>query len=302
MAWQQQSAMTFLEFSIQLQGDAQDGYVLPEPKPEWDDAAGCFWCPTPVNAYDIPDALEWQEAFRDAVTQQEPDFFTGRPLLQEIQNLSSLPPARHQPSQRLAAKTSGGVKTPCYESPPSSARISSPTRSMASPVTPTKKPTLWGAATSSPLTPPLFRASSPKTRAKRAAHTKVLMGMKQKAGVSAVVQGRELAFFRFGGEVFVVNARCPHQGGNLCEGEVGDIEDLSSEDSASGKGSRRVYVTCPVHKMQFDLRDGSVIMGNCRPLQYYRVRIPEVDQKRKFAPIEVGFDSLTEKYFGELLF
>jgi len=126
--------------------------------------------------------------------------------------------------------------------------------------------------------------------------------MKKKAGLSSVVRGRALAFFRFGGEVFVVNARCPHQGGNLCEGEVGDIEDLVGEGNASSRGNKRAYVTCPVHKMQFDLRDGTVLDGNCGTLQTYHVRISEVDEARKIAPVEVGFNSLAENYFGDLLF
>jgi nitrite reductase/ring-hydroxylating ferredoxin subunit len=145
----------------------------------------------------------------------------------------------------------------------------------------------------SPKTPPLFRATDPEKRAQRAVHTKALQSMRQKAGVTAIVLGREIAFFRFDGQIYATSARCPHQGGNLCEGEVGDIEDLG----------RHPYVTCPVHKMQFDLQDGSVLDGNCQPLQTYSVRVSAVDPVRKIAPIEVGFESLTENYFArELLF
>lgn len=298
MAYEIHGAITFRELRQQTFRETNGAqFSFEDPKPVWDEEASLFWCPTPVNAYDIPDGLQWQEVFRQVVTQHEPDFFNSRPCLQEVTNLSSLPLARSQQHQHKAAKT------PCYESPRASARIGSPSRAMASPVTPTKKHLCTPDSPMTP-TPPLFRASSPKSRALRATHTKALMSMKQKAGVSAVVQGRELAFFRFGGEVFVVNARCPHQGGNLCEGEVGDIEDVHMDGKIDGRsvGSRRAYVTCPVHKMQFDLRDGSVIHGNCRPLKYYRIRIAEVDEKRKLAPIEVGFDSLADTYFGELLF
>lgn len=113
--------------------------------------------------------------------------------------------------------------------------------------------------------------------------------------MSVIVQGRELALFRLGGQLFAVNARCPHQGANLCDGEVGDIEDLTMEGS-------HPFVTCPVHKMQFNLRDGSVINGKCSPLQTYKVRVSDVDIQQQVAMVEVGFTSLTDTYFDDATF
>merc|ERR1719454_2788671 len=108
--------------------------------------------------------------------------------------------------------------------------------------------------------------------------------MPNQAGRLTSVQGRSMAFFRFAGRVFATDAHCPHQGGQLCEGEVGDIEDM-----VVGK---RCYVTCPVHKMKFDLSTGEVIEGNCPPLKTYPVRIREADEVRRIAMVEVGFESL----------
>lgn len=107
-----------------------------------------------------------------------------------------------------------------------------------------------------------------------------------------MVQGRELAFFRFGGRVYAVDARCPHQGGQLAAGEVGDIEDLATGRSTS-------YIACPVHKMRFDLASGKVLEGSCPPLPTYDVRIGEVDEQRRIALISVGFESLSESYFSK---
>jgi len=276
----------------------------PVDGPLWDETAACFWVPTDINAYEIPDGLVWQEAFHATLTHHEPDFFTPKPtefVLQELTNMPSDSLSENAIFLRNHVLPQVGKKSVMpyvsYEPP------LAPTRTLAqklsSPRTPTgKKPGLWGLQ-DSPMTPPLFRATSPRTRALRATHTKALLSMKQKPGVSAVIQGRELAFFRFGGEVFATNARCPHQGGNLCEGEVGDIEDLMKVDD-KGRANKRTYVTCPVHKMQFDLRDGSVIDGNCKPLQTYRVRLTGMDHKRKFVSVEVGFNSLADNYFGEL--
>lgn len=266
-----------------------------DSRPSWDEDAACFWCPAGVNAYDIPDGLQWQQAFRGAFSHYEPDLFRDRGYFQEVSNI--LPRRLDRPELRT-----GSVKNPQYEGLSSAMPTVLVRERGESPITPTKKPNPWKGR-DSPKTPPLFRAVSPRTRALRATHTKALLSMKTKAGVSAMVQGHELAFFRFGGEVFAVSARCPHQGGNLCEGEVGDIEDLVPDEQCAGSsGLRSRYVTCPVHKMQFNLRDGSVLVGNCAPLPTFRVRIAEVDDARKCAPIEVGFESLTENYFGEVHF
>merc|ERR1712176_1636969 len=105
------------------------------------------------------------------------------------------------------------------------------------------------------------------------------MLMQQKPGIAAYVHGHEIALYRFGGKIYATDQRCPHQGGNLCEGEVGDIEDLV-------KG-RQSYVTCPVHKMRFNISTGEVLEGNCPPLQTYDVRLRPVDDGRVL--VEVGF-------------
>mmetsp|Transcript_62707 Transcript_62707/g.141556 ORF Transcript_62707/g.141556 Transcript_62707/m.141556 type:complete len:248 (-) Transcript_62707:108-851(-) len=131
--------------------------------------------------------------------------------------------------------------------------------------------------------------SDPDKRQLRAAHTAALMQMPYKVGVERWVQGRRVGFCRLDGHVFAFDARCPHQGGNLCEGEIGDIEDMVD--------GRRSYITCPVHKMQFDLATGDVLEGSCPSLQVYKVRIPEADDVQRVAMIEVGFESLTWDYF-----
>jgi len=137
--------------------------------------------------------------------------------------------------------------------------------------------------------------SDPDKRQERAAHTAALMQMQYKASVQRWVQGRLVGFCRFEGHVFAFDARCPHQGGALCEGEIGDIEDMVD--------GRRSYITCPVHKMRFDLDTGAVLEGSCPPLQVYKVRIREADDVQRIAMIEVGFPLLASDYFvgGESL-
>jgi len=141
---------------------------------------------------------------------------------------------------------------------------------------------------------PLARfPSDPDKWRMRAARTTALLQMPQRAGIEVMVQGRVLALFRFGGRIFAVEARCPHQGARLCEGEVGDIEDMVD-------GHRCYVVRCPVHKMLFDLETGEVLEGDCRVLlRTYAVRIGEADNVRRVAMIEVGFESLAPEYFED---
>lgn len=277
-----------------------------EDGPRWDEADRCVWFATSVNAYDIPDALDWQQEFRKELTLLEPEFFTPENHREHLLNSPVLKAfgSRHG---RVAKKEldfemkeldlgdsyPSTVGTTCNKE-----NLDKDQRAQ-SPATPKgRKP--MRRQMSSPKTPPLFRAASPQTRSLRATHTKALLSMPKKAGISEVVQGREVAFFRFGGQLHAVGARCPHQGGNLCEGEVGDIEDLRSTGDTGHDCSQRAYITCPVHKMKFDLRTGSVIDGSCGPLPTYRVRVAAVDEDRKYAPVEVGFDSLADTYFGNL--
>lgn len=65
--------------------------------------------------------------------------------------------------------------------------------------------------------------------------------LREGVGRLVLVEGREIALFRKGGEVLAVDARCPHSGGPLHEGMVcGDV------------------VVCPLHLRRVDLRSGGV--------------------------------------------
>ena len=60
------------------------------------------------------------------------------------------------------------------------------------------------------------------------------------SGKVFTVGGRSIAVFWHGGEVFALDADCPHEGGPLAEGAL------------EGKA-----VTCPWHNYQFDLTTGA---------------------------------------------
>ncbi|MGK3986868.1 Rieske 2Fe-2S domain-containing protein [Sorangium sp. So ce136] len=71
------------------------------------------------------------------------------------------------------------------------------------------------------------------------------------------VGGREVAVFRTrAGELFAVQARCPHKGGPLADGILG------------GKD-----IQCPLHGIAFDLSTGRPIGAECSALARFRVEL-----------------------------
>ena len=71
------------------------------------------------------------------------------------------------------------------------------------------------------------------------------------------VAGIEVAVYRTrSNEVFATQARCPHAGGPLADGLLGD-----------GR------VICPLHERAFDLRTGRNLTGDCGDLRVYPVKL-----------------------------
>jgi nitrite reductase (NADH) small subunit len=67
-----------------------------------------------------------------------------------------------------------------------------------------------------------------------------------------------IAVFRArSGELFAVQAECPHKGGPLADGLLGGTT-----------------LICPLHAWKFDLRSGEALMGDCG-LRTFGVRVDE---------------------------
>jgi naphthalene 1,2-dioxygenase ferredoxin component len=77
------------------------------------------------------------------------------------------------------------------------------------------------------------------------------------AGISVVVQGRDIALFRTAGAVYALDNLCTHGQARLCDGFVEGFE-----------------IECPLHQGRFDLRSGA---PTCAPVaegvNTYPVRI-----------------------------
>jgi len=247
----------FLSGRARYTRDAQVGQDQSPMKAVWDDAASLMWFSTGVNAYDIPDGVEWQEEFRKKLGSVGsgilPELDAANPADKDLAPLESVVPKRRQ-----------------LQAHKSEACSATPVRNLFS--------------------RQLARnPSDPEKMVRRAAHSMVLQNMSRRSGRSVEVHGRHIALFRFGASVFAVDALCPHQGGSLVDGEIGDIEDMVE--------GNRCYVTCPVHKFQFDLRTGTVLQGKCGTLSTYAVRV--CAEGSNVAMVEVGFKSLAPVFFQE---
>jgi nitrite reductase/ring-hydroxylating ferredoxin subunit len=64
-----------------------------------------------------------------------------------------------------------------------------------------------------------------------------------KPGVKVVINGTNVAIYKYKGKIFAIEDRCSHQGGPL---HVGDIEEVDG----------KACVACPHHGFSFDLQTG----------------------------------------------
>jgi nitrite reductase/ring-hydroxylating ferredoxin subunit len=73
--------------------------------------------------------------------------------------------------------------------------------------------------------------------------------------------GRQVVLCRVGGELFALDAVCPHEGGRISAGPL--IE---------GR-----YAMCPLHNYRFDAKTGENVERLCRAAKTYRVRETDGD-------------------------
>jgi nitrite reductase/ring-hydroxylating ferredoxin subunit len=75
------------------------------------------------------------------------------------------------------------------------------------------------------------------------------------------VKGRPVVVFNVAGEYFGLLNRCPHQGGNLCEGKLTGL--LEAAEPGQYRYSRQGEILrCPWHGWEFDVRTGQ---SYCEP-------------------------------------
>jgi 3-phenylpropionate/trans-cinnamate dioxygenase ferredoxin subunit len=69
------------------------------------------------------------------------------------------------------------------------------------------------------------------------------------------VAGREIGIYHVNGAFYALLNRCPHLGGPLCQGQV--VTEVTAAVPGEVRGDPdKVYVTCPWHNWEFDIRTG----------------------------------------------
>ncbi len=90
----------------------------------------------------------------------------------------------------------------------------------------------------------------------------------------------EIGVFNVRGQLYAMPNHCLHQGGPLCEGNVGGTYVATEE---SGWKPAYVYdgeiVVCPWHAMEFNVTSGRCLGRRRARLRQYRVRVDGNDVK-----------------------
>ena len=78
------------------------------------------------------------------------------------------------------------------------------------------------------------------------------------------VAGRDIALFNVKGEFFAIANRCPHEGADLCRGQVVGLAE-SDEPGKYRMTRHGELVRCPWHGWEFDIRTGQ---SYCDPKRF----------------------------------
>ncbi|NLT05853.1 MAG: Rieske (2Fe-2S) protein [Solirubrobacterales bacterium] len=69
------------------------------------------------------------------------------------------------------------------------------------------------------------------------------------------VGGRSIGIFNVGGEYYGLLNRCPHQGAEMCKGQIGGTVSSSVPGEYHYDAGRKLLM-CPWHGWEFDIRTG----------------------------------------------
>jgi len=69
------------------------------------------------------------------------------------------------------------------------------------------------------------------------------------------VRGRAIVLFNLGGEFFALSTRCPHQGGDLAQGQLTCLVE-SPEPGEYATSRHGEILRCPWHQWEYDIRTG----------------------------------------------
>lgn len=123
------------------------------------------------------------------------------------------------------------------------------------------------------------------------------------------VAGRQIALFNVKGSYFAISNRCPHEGADLCRGQITALAE-SDEPGHYRMTRHGELVRCPWHGWEFDIRTGkswcdpartrvksfdvSIAKGEALVEGPYQVAVFEVTVDDDYVVVDVG------RYPGEM--
>ncbi len=88
------------------------------------------------------------------------------------------------------------------------------------------------------------------------------------------VDGRSIGIFNVNGEYFALHNRCPHMGGNLCEGPVTGTT-LSGDSAEFVYGREGEILRCAWHGWEFEIETGQSLADGRIKARCYSVTIED---------------------------
>lgn len=86
------------------------------------------------------------------------------------------------------------------------------------------------------------------------------------------INGREIGVFNIQGSYYALRNTCPHQGGPICQGELGSlpVADIPYEVSITREGE---ILRCPWHRWEVDITTGKVLVHPSFRIKSYPVEV-----------------------------
>lgn len=88
------------------------------------------------------------------------------------------------------------------------------------------------------------------------------------------VNGRNIGIFNVDGDYYALHNRCPHMGGNLCEGPVTGTT-LYTEKTEFVYGRHDEIVRCGWHGWEYEIKTGKCLVHDRLRVRTYKVTIEE---------------------------
>jgi nitrite reductase/ring-hydroxylating ferredoxin subunit len=88
------------------------------------------------------------------------------------------------------------------------------------------------------------------------------------------VEGRSIGVYRLNGELYALHNRCPHEGAQLCKGEICGTT-LPSQVYEYEYGRKGELVRCPWHGWEFEIKTGKSVFNDKVRTRSYKVQVDD---------------------------